>query len=80
MGIVAAIFTASNPLFVMHAHRVRSDHILTCFLLLGTLFIIELQKDCEPREIIKIAINSGLAFTYKYFTLCLPISTVKKFL
>ena len=35
-AFAAAIFTASNPLFVMHAHRVRSDHILTCFLLLGT--------------------------------------------
>lgn len=65
-ALLTAALTAWNPLFVMHAHRARADHILTLFLLLGILMLIKLQRNHEARQANALAALTGLAITFKY--------------
>jgi len=75
-ALLTAALTAWNPLFVMHAHRARVDHLLTVFLLLGILMLIRLQTNPEPRQANALAALTGLAITFKYTAASLLAATL----
>lgn len=71
----AAILTAINPSFVMHAHRLRCDHILTLALLVGAagLSTISHAQNSRLRSYGVTAI-AGVAITFKYTAVCILVS------
>ena len=62
---VSAILLSINPLFVIHAHRARADHVLTLALLIATLLLINIQEN-KQKGAWKLAAFAGVAVTYKY--------------
>ena len=76
-ALTAAALTAINPVFITNANRLRSDHILTFFMLLGVLTVSKSLTATRPeRRQVWSGVLSGLAITYKYLAGCILVAQV----
>lgn len=79
-AILAAALTAMNPVFVMSAHRLRVDHLLSLFLLIGVFLLIRMQRSQERKPPFGIAAVAAIAVSYKYTAAALLVDAVLSFL
>lgn len=70
-AFIAAVIAAINPQFVMLANWGRADHMLTFFLLVGTIMLIRLQRSGSTSQAVLFSAFSGVAVTYKYTAVAL---------
>ncbi len=70
---VSAILLSINPLFVIHSHRARADHVLTLALLIATLLLINIQEN-KQKGAWKLASFAGVALTFKYSAVSILLS------
>lgn len=74
-AFAAATLTATNPIFITNANRLRCDHILTIFLLLATRALAKSIPTAKAeRNQAHIGILTGIAITYKYLAGCILVA------
>ncbi|ABM79320.1 ArnT family glycosyltransferase [Prochlorococcus marinus] len=72
---VSAILLSLNPLFVIHAHRARADHVLTSALLIATLLLINILEN-KQKGAWRLAAFAGIALTFKYSAASILLSLI----
>lgn len=73
-ALASALLLAINPLFTMHAHRARADHLLTIALLAGAWLLLRLQTKPSAQRAVLLSAFTGVAVTFKYSAASLMIS------
>ena len=69
-GLITALVISINPLIITHAHRGRSDNLLTLFITIIIYVLIKAQeRDTEPHHLNLVFLITGLATSIKYTAL-----------